>query len=256
MSSSRIRTVLVVAGGLVACGSVSIGLLTAEPTLEGRSVRSWLRKFEDECCFSSGNKAWDAFHRSGTNALPGLIRIFYEKPPSLACAIVNRRRNGHYVPIRLESWASQKEDLWRSDRYWAMLLCADLGVEAKAVHALLIAACRDSDPCVRRDAARVLSSVKVSPAIAVPVLSQLMLQDGDCEVRSMAAYSLGQLGPAAQDAIPALRQATNDSYGGTRDWARKALERVEKESTAKKERSDDPPPCATLEVITTPCCGW
>ena len=242
MTSSRIRTVLVVAvGTLLACGSASIGLLTAEPRLEGRTVRSWLRKYEAECCFSSGNEAWGVFHRSGTNALPGLISIFDEKPPGLAHAIVSRRRNGRYVPNRLESWASQKEYLWSSDRYWAMLLCADLGVEARAVHALLIAACRDSDTSVRRDAARLLSNVEVPPEVAVPVLSQLMLHDGYYEVRSMAAYSLGQLGPGAQAAIPALRQATNDSYEGTRDWVRKALERVENASAATKERSDVTP---------------
>jgi hypothetical protein len=239
MRSSRIRTVLVVVavGAFVGCGSVSIGLLTAEPRLEGRTVRSWLRKYEAECCFSSGNEAWGVFHRSGTNALPGLISIFDEKPPGLAHAIVSRRRNGRYVPYCLESWASQKEMLWGSDRYWAMLLCADLGVEARAVHALLIAACRDSDTSVRRDAARLLSNVEVPPEVAVPVLSQLMLHDGTYEVRSMAAYSLGQLGPNAEAAIPALRQATNDSYEGTRDWARKALERVENASTETKERS-------------------
>jgi hypothetical protein len=242
MTSSRIRTVLVVAvGTLLACGSASIGLLTAEPRLEGRTVRSWLRKYEAECCFSRGNQAWGVFHRSGTNALPGLISIFDEKPPGLAHAIVSRRRNGRYVPNRLESWASQKEYLWSSDRYWAMLLCADLGVEARAVHALLIAACRDSDTSVRRDAARLLSNVEVPPEVAVPVLSQLMLHDGYYEVRSMAAYSLGQLGPGAQAAIPALRQATNDSYEGTRDWVRKALERVENASAATKERSDVTP---------------
>jgi hypothetical protein len=209
--------------------------------LEGRTVRSWLRKYEAECCFSRGNQAWGVFHRSGTNALPGLISIFDEKPPGLAHAIVSRRRNGRYVPNRLESWASQKEYLWSSDRYWAMLLCADLGVEARAVHALLIAACRDSDTSVRRDAARLLSNVEVPPEVAVPVLSQLMLHDGYYEVRSMAAYSLGQLGPGAQAAIPALRQATNDSYEGTRDWVRKALERVENASAATKERSDVTP---------------
>jgi hypothetical protein len=242
MTSSRIRTVLVVAvGTLLACGSASIGLLTAEPRLEGRTVRSWLRNYEAECCFSRGNQAWGVFHRSGTNELPGLISIFDEKPPGLAHAIVSRRRNGRYVPNRLESWASQKEYLWSSDRYWAMLLCADLGVEARAVHALLIAACRDSDSSVRRDAARLLSNVEVPPEVAVPVLSQLMLHDGYYEVRSMAAYSLGQLGPGAQAAIPALRQATNDSYEGTRDWVRKALERVENASAATKERFDVTP---------------
>ena len=200
-------------------------------------MRSWLRQYEIECISSRWNEAARLFERSGTNALPGLFRIFYEKPPGIAHAIVIRRRNGHYVPARLESWASRKEDFWRSDRYWAMLLCADLGVEAKAAHALLIAACRDSDAVVRRDAARLLSNVKVPPEAAVPVLSQLMLHDANYEVRSMAAYSLGQLGPTAQAAIPALRQATNDSYEGTRDWARKALERVEKDSAATKERS-------------------
>lgn len=242
-SSSRSRQVFAVAAvsTLLVCGSASVGLLIREPRLEGRTVRSWLRKWKNECCFSRGTEASDVFHRSGTNALPSLIRIFNEKPPFPSHAIMSYRWSGHYVPSRLESWARQKEELWESDRFWAILFCADLGVGAKPAQDVLIAACRDSDARVRREAARLLCKVGLPPEVAVPILSQLMLRDSFYEVRSMAAYSLGELGLKGEVAIPALRQATNDAYAGTRAWAREALKRVENASAAINHHSDASP---------------
>ena len=239
-TSSRSHQVLAVAavGALLACGCAGVGLLIREPRMEGRTVRSWLRQWENECCFSRGTEASDVFHRSGTNALPSLIRIFNEKPPFPAHAIMNYRWSGHYVPSWAESWAWQKEWLWRSDRFWAILFCADLGVGAKPAHAVLTAACRDPDPGVRREAARLLCMVELPPEVAVPILSQLMLRDSFYEARSAAAGSLGELGQKAEAAIPALRQATNDAYAGTRDSARRALERVESGSTARSQHSE------------------
>src|SRR5512143_2842289 len=74
--SNRKRRLLsaVAVGAVLACGAATVGLLTREPTLEGRTVLSWLREYESECCFSSGNEAWGVFHRSGSNAVAGLVR--------------------------------------------------------------------------------------------------------------------------------------------------------------------------------------
>ncbi|MCI0539843.1 MAG: HEAT repeat domain-containing protein, partial [Verrucomicrobiales bacterium] len=47
-------------------------------------------------------------------------------------------------------------------------------------------------------------------AVAVPNLIPL-LKDTDPLVRRLAAYALGQIGPKAKEAIPALKEALNDT---------------------------------------------
>jgi HEAT repeat protein len=49
-------------------------------------------------------------------------------------------------------------------------------------------------------------------------------------VRFQAAQALGAIGPAAQDAVPALREASNDSSLRVRDAAKAALRRITGES--------------------------
>jgi len=96
---------------------------------------------------------------------------------------------------------------------------------------------------VRREAAKALVKTEVAPEVAVPILTQMMLRDSYYDVRSWAAYSLGLLGGKAQAAIPALRQATNDPYEGTRDWAREALKKVKNASTPRNQAQEpDLPP--------------
>jgi hypothetical protein len=71
---------------------------------------------------------------------------------------------------------------------------------------------------------------KLLPRQVCRLKSEMMLRDSYYDVRSWAAYSLGVLGEKARTAIPALCQATNDPYEGTRSWAWQALEKVENAS--------------------------
>ena len=52
------------------------------------------------------------------------------------------------------------------------------------------------------------------------------LSDADPNVRSMAALSLGDFGPAAAEAIPAIQAVMNDYSPDVRDAASAALARV------------------------------
>ncbi len=58
---------------------------------------------------------------------------------------------------------------------------------------------------------------KAGPA-AAPALSKLipMLKDQDAVTRRLAAYAIGQIGPAAKSALPALNEAMN---GADRDFS-------------------------------------
>ena len=63
---------------------------------------------------------------------------------------------------------------------------------------------------LRRRAVNILRNYRAEGASAVPYLVNA-LQDPDMEVRYGAACALESAGPPAAAAIPALRQATNDS---------------------------------------------
>jgi hypothetical protein len=212
------------------------GFLSGEPTLEGRTVGSWLRQYEVECISSRWAEATKVFERSGNKSVPGLIRIINARPPVAAHFILTHTWVYGHVPSGIQSWAWQKDMTAVGDRCWAIMLCAELGTNAYAAHPSLIAACRDSECNVRREAAKAVARTGVPSDIAVRLLSEMMLRDSYYDVRSWAAYSLGVLGEKAQTAIPALCQATNDPYEGTRSWARQALAKVENETNQKNRK--------------------
>ena len=53
------------------------------------------------------------------------------------------------------------------------------------------------------------------------------LKDPDEEVRQNAAKALGEIGPEAKAAIPALREALKDDYKAVRKAAEDALKEIE-----------------------------
>jgi HEAT repeat protein len=68
---------------------------------------------------------------------------------------------------------------------------------------------------VRRLAAQILGAMRGKAAAAVPALTKAALGDPDRSVRDRAQRSLGEIGPAAKDAAPALVRLVEqeDSYG-------------------------------------------
>ena len=75
--------------------------------------------------------------------------------------------------------------------------------------------------------ATVLSSVGRASdrTVGVPALTK-RLKDDDAGFRSLAAYALGQLGPAARDAVPDLTEALQDSNHKVRSSSAYALGRI------------------------------
>ena len=61
---------------------------------------------------------------------------------------------------------------------------------------------------------------------AVPALIDL-LENGDVHDRRLAALTLGEIGPAAEDAIPALLEAVDDEDEGVVEMALAALEVID-----------------------------
>ncbi len=82
----------------------------------------------------------------------------------------------------------------------------ELGPDAKSASAALIASLHDADLSVRLQAAWALWKIDRRDRIAVPVFCKV-LAEGDDFQRWMAADCLGEMGPLAADALPALQDA-------------------------------------------------
>jgi HEAT repeat protein len=62
---------------------------------------------------------------------------------------------------------------------------------------------------------------------AIPALIQA-LNDPDVGPRNSACIALGDIGPLAKEALPALQKALNDPEPDVRQFARGAIEKIEK----------------------------
>jgi len=230
------------AAATAAAGVALLGLRMREPTLEGQSVRDLVRQ---ATAYSQGpgtnHEAADILRRNGSKAVPGLVGMMAPVRPSpltrTVRAITTRYWLGAHLPQRIRDWAeraTREEERRADDREWAVVWCASLGSNAWAARPALIAACQDADWRVRKEAGRALVRSEVSPAVAVPILSQMVLEDSNLVVRYWAASSLGLLHEQAKAAIPALRQVTNHPNEWLSSRAREALREVESTSLAKK----------------------
>jgi HEAT repeat protein len=109
-------------------------------------------------------------------------------------------------------------------RYWAVRALGEIGSEAEAAVPYLIDALNDPDSdAVRSAAANALT--RIDPRGAVSVLIEA-LKDPDTSVRASAAYALGDIGPDALAAVPALTVLINDANSEVRVSATEALRAI------------------------------
>jgi HEAT repeat protein len=89
-------------------------------------------------------------------------------------------------------------------------------------------ALKDPDSETRILAVRAIVQIDPGQADAVvPILRDALLDRGPRRRTSTAAQILGDLGPRARDAVPALAEATEDSFAPAASAAADALEKVE-----------------------------
>lgn len=105
---------------------------------------------------------------------------------------------------------------WNAARALGKIHAGPAGIEA------LVRACTDKVPEVREHAAEALGDIGPPAASAVPALTGL-LSDENFKVRRDSARSLGKIGPAAKAAAEALRKLATDPEQSVRAAAAQAL---------------------------------
>ena len=100
-------------------------------------------------------------------------------------------------------------------------------LEIKECLPSLVRALADSDSRVRELTAQAVGATGASGVSAVPALIVLLgsLSDGD---RNTACIGLAGIGPAANEALPALKKALFDPNADVRRFAKRAIERIER----------------------------
>jgi hypothetical protein len=75
-----------------------------------------------------------------------------------------------------------------------------------AIDPLKTALEKDTEPAVRKAAARALGNIQADPKETVPLLVKTVKTDKVMDVRLAATVALGQYGPDAKEALPTLRE--------------------------------------------------
>jgi HEAT repeat protein len=138
---------------------------------------------------------------TGNEAGPALIRALKDSD-------VQMRRNADLVIFEL-AWGYDSK-----------------AMDMRRTIPVLIQATADTDGTVRAWAASALGEIGPDAKAAVPALIKLV-RDPDEGCRNDACIALGDIGPAAKDALPALRNALNDPSKDVRQFAKRAISRVQ-----------------------------
>jgi HEAT repeat protein len=119
-------------------------------------------------------------------------------------------------------------------RFHAAVALGNLGSDARpAVPALIHTALWDEDPAVRVEAAAALWKIDRKGPLVFHTLIKALADDNEL-ICWTAADCLGQIGPEAQEAVPALRQALQRPFkiGLIRKGVALALQRITGQTTA------------------------
>jgi HEAT repeat protein len=120
-------------------------------------------------------------------------------------------------------------------RFHAAVALGNLGCGARpAVPALIHSALRDDDPAVRLEAAMALWKIDRKGPLVIPALIRALADDNEL-ICWIAADCLGQIGPEAREAVPALQQALRRPFkiGLIGKGVALALQRIDPQATAK-----------------------
>jgi HEAT repeat protein len=144
---------------------------------------------------------------TGKEAVPALVKALIDPD-------VQMRRNAALVLITLAG--AFEEEQPRPEK-----------MDIREAIPALVKATEDLDGAVRAWAAHALAEIGPDAKDAVPALIKLT-HDSDEGARNDSCMALGSIGPAAKDALPALRNALKDPSKDVRQFAKGAIEKIEK----------------------------
>ena len=113
-------------------------------------------------------------------------------------------------------------------KYAAIQAIGEIGPEAREAIPILIQTIRETRNRDRRALFACNKALLAMGKETVPSMVAL-LKDDDWEMRRGSAWMLGKLGPEAQDAVPALAEALNDTNAAVRMSAQEALKMIKGE---------------------------
>jgi HEAT repeat protein len=126
------------------------------------------------------------------------------------------------IPVLVETYNTASNE---HERGSAMIALGGIGPSARVALPTITGATKDPHWFVRGLALEALIKIKVEPDLIIPLLISA-LQEKQGAVQRMAAVSLGQLGPSAKAAVPALEAAVADSSFPARPEAASALKLI------------------------------
>jgi HEAT repeat protein len=150
------------------------------------------------------NEVYDRLWSLGATALPALCR-------GLADPDVQVRRNvALFLHVAGGDWYDRERPRLAIER------CVQS----------LVAALADSDGRVKELAAQAVGATGAAGAPAVPTLIGLLSSSSEGE-RNTACIGLAGIGPAAKEALPALKKALSDSSPDVQRFAQRAIDKIE-----------------------------
>jgi HEAT repeat protein len=205
----------------------------------GRSTRSWMRDLRSPEP-QTRREAISALGTIGDNAreaVPALAKILVEDPDPGArieagLALTKMDSATEAVPELAQALVEDEEPLVRMNAARALLR---LGEEAKPAVPELIKALKDKANDTNANAFHATIQEVVAVALGkatagtnegVPALTEALKAARTIPGRKALARALGDVGPAAQAAVPPLQALLEDDNAYVREAARDALEKI------------------------------
>ena len=258
----RKRVHVALAGLIVAVVGVIAWQVTRpqerEPVYQGKRLTFWLYEAY-EGNGRNGEGAEEGMRQAGTNAIPTLLRMLRAKDSASRVMVTGLARRQHLIEIdfaRAEGWNTAaligfhllgskaqsavpalieiaNQNISPPSRNDAICALGMVGPSAKAALPSLLQWTTNADWKGRLYAIRSLYEIGAEPDRVMPVLISA-LHDPNQMVQSQAVLTLGEWGPNARIAVPALVDCLNASNGfPVRSEVIDALKKIDPEAVAK-----------------------
>jgi hypothetical protein len=234
------------------------GLSDSEPVYKGKRLSYWLQGYNAQLRHLAGPQRKDteeAIRQIGTNGIPTMLKMLQAKDSWLKTKWITLVRKQHFVKADVIN-ATDKNYSASS----ALLLLGDaasnavpdlieiydknishfsktetcgvlgqLGPLARQAIPSLIRNMTNDDFYVRQDAGLALDRIHLEPKLVVPAMIAA-LHDPAPNLVGNAVVTLGDYGPDAKAAIPALLELSKTSDAGLKEQIKTALRSIDRET--------------------------